>query len=131
MEKQVIAVVSSSIVVPSNKTTAPTGGNQYAPILLLALAALAAHHYSKKQMRGLKRKMMWQLLKGMFKNKSSLKKSDGNGMAIGCLIFWIALVVVALVLMVVLWGWGILVWPLIILAVAGLIGAGMKKEKSS
>ena len=45
----------------------------YSALLLLPLAAVVAHQYSKKQMRKLGRKMLWQLLKTKVKSMFSFK----------------------------------------------------------
>ena len=51
----------------------------YSALLLLPVAAVVAHQYSKKQMRKLGRKMLWQLLKMKVRSKLSFKKGKGSG----------------------------------------------------
>ena len=50
----------------------------YSALLLLPVAAVVAHQYSKKQMRKLGRKMMWQLLKTKVKSMLSFKGKNEN-----------------------------------------------------
>jgi hypothetical protein len=52
----------------------------YSALLLLPLAAVVAHQYSKKQMRKLGRKMMWQLLKMKAKSMFSFKDKNENSL---------------------------------------------------
>ena len=52
----------------------------YSALLLLPLAAVVAHQYSKKQMRKLGRKMLWQLLKVKVKSMFSFKGKNENSL---------------------------------------------------
>ena len=51
----------------------------YSALLLLPVAVVAAHQYSKKQMRKLGRKMIWQLMKLKLKSMFSFKGKNGTG----------------------------------------------------
>jgi|CXWL01.1.fsa_nt_gi fatty acid desaturase len=71
---------STSIeITPSTTVIQKEVHADYSALLLLPLTAVVAHQYSKKQMRKLGRKMMWQLLKvkmkSMFSFKGKKKKS--------------------------------------------------------
>jgi ABC-type uncharacterized transport system fused permease/ATPase subunit len=52
----------------------------YSALLLLPIAAVVAHQYSKKQMRKLGRKMLWQLLKMKVKSMFSFKRKNENSL---------------------------------------------------
>jgi hypothetical protein len=63
----------SITIVPNDNVVIETPLANYAPLLLVPLAAAVTHHYSKKQMRKMKRKMLWQMLSSkMFKGKGKL-----------------------------------------------------------
>jgi hypothetical protein len=51
----------------------------YSALLLLPLVAIAAHQFSKKQMRKLGRKMLWQSFKMKVRSMLSFKKGNGSG----------------------------------------------------
>jgi hypothetical protein len=63
----------------------------YSALLLLPVAAVVAHQYSKKQMRKLGRKMLWQLLKT--KVKSMLSFKGKNKMSLQLKIFLLAILI--------------------------------------
>lgn len=85
-------VSNTSIEITPSATTiqkeAPAG---YSALLLLPVAVVAAHQYSKKQMRKLGRKMMWQLLKTKVKSMLSFKKGSGNKSGIKLLLILLGL----------------------------------------
>ena len=58
-------------ITPSTKQQ--TAYSDYSALLLLPMAAVIAYQYSKKKMRKLGRKMMWQLLKAKVKSMLSFK----------------------------------------------------------
>lgn len=63
----------------------------YSALLLLPLAAVVAHQYSKKQMRKLGRKMMWQLMKLKLKSMFSFKGK--KEMSLQLKVFLIAIII--------------------------------------
>jgi hypothetical protein len=89
----------------------------FSALLLLPLAAVVAHQYSKKQMRKLGRKMMWQLLKTKVKSMLLLKKGSGNKSGIKLLLILLGLGFIAAVGIFLSWSIAIT-----LLVVGGLIG---------
>lgn len=89
----------------------------YSALLLLPLAVVAAHQYSKKQMRKLGRKMMWQLLKTKVKSMFSFKKGSGNKSGIKLLLILLGLGFIAAVGIFLSWSIAIT-----LLVLGGLIG---------
>lgn len=89
----------------------------YTPLLLLPVAIMAAHQYSKKQMRKLGRKMMWQLLKAKVKSMFSFKKEKSKGSGIKLLLILLGLGFIAAIGIFLSWSIAIT-----LLVVGGLIG---------
>lgn len=76
-------------VTPSTEKQEPS--TDYSALLLLPVAAVVAHQYSKKQMRKLGRKMMWQLLKTKVKSIFSFKKGSEKKSGIKLLLILLGL----------------------------------------
>jgi hypothetical protein len=89
----------------------------YSALFLLPVAVVAAHQYSKKQMRKLGRKMLWQLLKMKVKSMLSFKKQKGKGAGIKLLLILLGLGFIAAIGIFLSWSIAIA-----ILVVGGLIG---------
>ena len=87
----------------------------YSALLLLPVAAVAAHQYSKKQMRKLGRKMLWQLLKMKVRSMLSFKKGKGSGIKLLLILLGLGFIVAVGVFL----SWSI---AITILVVGGLIG---------
>ena len=87
----------------------------YSALLLLPLAAVAVHQYSKKQMRKLGRKMLWQLLKTKVKSMFSFKKGKGSGIKLLLILLGVGFIVAVGIFL----SWSI---AITILVVGGLIG---------
>lgn len=74
---------------PLHKTQEPAA--DYSPLLLLPFAAIAAHHFTKKQLRKVKNKMMWQLMKLKLKSMFSFKRKNGDGSSLLTIVLLISL----------------------------------------
>jgi hypothetical protein len=72
-------MVSAASIEVTPSTPPQQSYADYAALLLLPMAAVVAHQYSKKQLRKLGRKMMWQLLKTKVKSMFSFQKKKGTG----------------------------------------------------
>lgn len=77
----------------------------YSALLLLPVAAVAAHQYSKKQLRKLGRKMLWQLMKLKLKSMFSFKKKNGEGPSLVAIVLLISLALG--ILGVLIWNFGL------------------------
>jgi hypothetical protein len=77
----------------------------YSALLLLPVAVVAAHQYSKKQMRKLGRKMMWQLMKLKLKSMFSFKGKNGKGSSLLAIVLLISLALG--ILGVIIWNFGL------------------------
>jgi hypothetical protein len=86
----------------------------YSALLLLPLAAVAAQQYSKKIMRKLGRKMMWQLLKTKLRSLLSFKKGNGSGIKLLLILLGLGFIVAVGVFL----SWSI---AITILVVGGLV----------
>ena len=64
-------MVSNTSIEVTPSTVQQEAYSDYSALLLLPLAAVVAHQYSKKQMRKLGRKMMWQLMKLKLKSMAN------------------------------------------------------------
>ena len=79
--------------------------SDYSALLLLPLAAMVAYQYSKKQMRKLGRKMMWQLMKLKLKSMFSFKRKNGKGSSLLAIVLLISLALG--ILGVIIWNFGL------------------------
>lgn len=99
-------VSNSSIeITPSITVIEKVMPADYSALLLLPVAAVAAHQYSKKQMRKLGRKMLWQLMKLKLKSMFSFKKKNGEGLSLLTIVLLISLALG--VLGVLIWNFGL------------------------
>lgn len=99
-------VSNSSIeITPSITVIEKVMPADYSALLLLPVAAVAAHQYSKKQMRKLGRKMLWQLMKLKLKSMFSFKKKNGEGSSLLTIVLLISLALG--VLGVLIWNFGL------------------------
>lgn len=87
----------------------------YSALLLLPLAAVVAHQYSKKQMRKLGRKMMWQLFKTKVKSMLSFEKGKGSGIKLLLILLGLGFIAAVGIFL----SWSI---AITLLVVGGLIG---------
>ncbi|MCX6206266.1 MAG: hypothetical protein NTZ19_08455 [Bacteroidetes bacterium] len=72
-------MISSTRVETTPIATQKEVSSNYSSLLLLPIAAVAIHQYSKRQMRGLERKMKWQMIKANLKSMLHFKKSSRKG----------------------------------------------------
>ncbi len=99
-------VSNSSIeITPSITVIEKVMPADYSALLLLPVAAVAAHQYSKKQMRKLGRKMLWQLMKLKLKSMFSFKKKNGEGPSLVAIVLLISLALG--ILGVLIWNFGL------------------------
>jgi hypothetical protein len=94
----------------------------YSSLLLLPIAALAIHQYSKRQMRGLERKMKWQLIKADLKSMFSINKSSRKGS--GLKLFLILLGIGFLAAIGIFLSWSIAIAFLLLMGVGVAINSG-------
>ena len=87
----------------------------YSALLLLPVAAVVAYQYSKKQMRKLGRKMLWQLLKMKVRSMLSFKKGKGSGIKLLLILLGLGFIVAVGIFL----SWSI---AITLLVVGGLIG---------
>ncbi|MGF2414140.1 hypothetical protein [Ferruginibacter sp.] len=102
-------------ITPSIKAIQKEVLADYSALLLLPVAAVAAHQYSKKQMRKLGRKMLWQLLKMKVRSMLSFKKGKGSGIKLLLILLGLGFIVAIGVFL----SWSI---AITLLLVGGLIG---------
>ncbi len=84
-------MVSSTSIEITPTATQKEAPADYSALLLLPIAAIAVHQYSKKQMRGLERKMRWQFFKTELKSMLRFKKSSGKGLGLKLLLVLLGL----------------------------------------
>ncbi len=66
-------ILTKTQVIKNDNLVTETNLVDYMPLLLLPIAAAVTYHYSKRQLRKMKRKMLWQIINSkMFKNKKKL-----------------------------------------------------------
>lgn len=115
-------MISSTRVETTPIATQKEVSSNYSPLLLLPIAAVAIHQYSKRQMRGLERKMQWQLFKANLKSILQFKKSSRKGS--GLKLFLILLGIGFVVAIGMLLSWSIAIAFLLLMGVGVAINSG-------